>query len=232
MRDAMSLNNAIDNVRNGKIILIYDFDNRERETDMVIASQFVTPDTIRTMRKDAGGLICTTTPFSTAKELGLPFMVDVLSDCSVKYPLPKAMAVAGVPYDETKPSFGLTVNHRGTYTGITDRDRAMTISEYTKTIFSDDPVGVRIEKLVNNFRTPGHVHLLNTSDRILENREGHTELSMALMILAGVKPSATICEMMGDDGDAMSKENARKYALDNNYIFLEGRDIVEAWRRR
>jgi len=228
----MSLNDAIDDVRNGRIVLIYDFDDRERETDMVIASQFVTPETIRTMRKDAGGLICTTTPFKIAEELGLPFMSDILLDDYKRYPLLRSMAPTDIPYDETRSSFGITINHRGTYTGVTDKDRAMTTSEYVKAIFSDESAEDRIKKLGKNFRSPGHVHLLNTSDRILETRKGHTELSTALMILSGVRPSATICEMMGDDGNAMSKEEVKTYAKNNNYVFLEGKDIIEAWSRR
>ena len=228
----MSLDDAIDDIRNGKIVLIYDFDDRERETDMVIASQFVTSDVIKKMRKDAGGLICTTTPFNKAKELGLPFMSDVLSDDYGRYPLLKAMAPTDIPYDETRSSFGITINHRGTYTGVTDNDRALTTSEYVKTIFSDDPAEEKIIKLGKNFRSPGHVHLLNTSDSILASRKGHTELSTALMMLAGVSPSATICEMMGDDGNAMSKEDVKRYAEMNNHVFLEGEEIIEAWEGR
>ena len=227
----MSLKDAIDDVRNGRIVLIYDFDDRERETDMVVASQFVTPKTIRIMRRDAGGLICTTTPFEIAEELGLPFMSDVLLNDDI-HPILKAMAPTDIPYDETRSSFGITINHRRTYTGITDNDRAMTTSEYVRTIFYDEPAEERIKKLGKNFRSPGHVHLLNTSERILEARKGHTELSTALMILSGVKPSATICEMMGDDGNAMSKEDVKKYAEKNNCRFLEGNEIIEAWNRR
>jgi len=228
----MPLNDAIDDVRKGKVVLIYDFDDRERETDMVIASQFVTPDVIRTMRKDAGGLICTTTPLNIAKELGLPFMSDVLSDDYERYPILKAMAPIDIPYDGTRSSFGITINYRHTYTGVTDNDRALTTSEYVKAIFSDDTIEKKIERIGKDFRSPGHVHLLNTSDKILEDRKGHTELSTALMILSGVDPSATICEMMGDDGNAMSKEDAKVYAKKNNYVFLEGKDIIEAWKRR
>ncbi|MCL2143117.1 MAG: 3,4-dihydroxy-2-butanone-4-phosphate synthase [Methanomassiliicoccaceae archaeon] len=228
----MRIENAVSDIRNGKIVLVYDFDDRERETDMVIASQFVTPDTIRTMRKDAGGLICTTTPHSIAKELGLPFMSDVFYDDSVKYPLLRAMAPDDIPYDNTRSSFGITVNHRRTYTGITDNDRALTIREYARTIFSDSPAEKRIEALGNNFRAPGHVHLLNTSSNILENRKGHTELATALMILSGVDPSATICEMLGDVGNAMSKNDVKRYASSKGLTFIEGDDILKAWAER
>ena len=228
----MSLIKAIEDVKNGKPVLVYDFDDREREADMTIASQFVTPEIIREMRKDAGGLICTTTPFDVAEKLGLPFMADVFADDAKKYPLLKAMAPVDIPYDNTKSSFGLTINHRKTYTGITDNDRALTVSEYAKTIFSSSDDKTKVRELGEKFRSPGHIHLLNTSSEILKNRKGHTELCTALMYMAGVNPSATICEMMGDDGNAMSKEDVIAYAQKKGYTFVEGKDILEAWKKR
>ncbi|MDR0334578.1 MAG: 3,4-dihydroxy-2-butanone-4-phosphate synthase [Methanomassiliicoccaceae archaeon] len=228
----MRLKDAVDDIRKGKIVLIYDFDDRERETDMTIASQFVTPDAIRRLRKDAGGLICTTTPHNIAMELGLPFMSDVFCSDPVKFPLLKSMAPTDIPYDNTRSSFGVTINHRRTYTGITDNDRALTVSEYARIIFSGGTAAARTEELGKNFRAPGHVHLLNTSESILKNRKGHTELATALMILAGVNPSATICEMIGDDGNAMTKKDVKEYASRNGCVFIEGDEIIEAWERR
>ncbi|MBR4698170.1 MAG: 3,4-dihydroxy-2-butanone-4-phosphate synthase, partial [Candidatus Methanomethylophilaceae archaeon] len=76
----MDIEKALEDVRKGKPILVYDFDDRERESDMTVASEFVTGEVIRKMRKEAGGLICTTTPYKTAEALGLPFMSDVFWD--------------------------------------------------------------------------------------------------------------------------------------------------------
>ena len=76
----MDFESILEDIRNGKPILVYDFDDRERECDLTVASQFVTPEVIQMMRKDAGGLICVTTPYSRAMELGLPFMSDVYWD--------------------------------------------------------------------------------------------------------------------------------------------------------
>src|SRR5439155_23389007 len=78
--------------------------------------------------------------------------------------------------------------------------------------------------------SPGHVPLLNAAEPLLEGRRGHTELTTALMIMAGLAPTATICEMMADDGRALSKEDAKAYARARNLVFLEGQDIVRAWR--
>ncbi len=82
-----------------------------------------------------------------------------------------------------------------------------------------------------NFRAPGHVFLLNASRGLLNERKGHTELSTALLEMAGIYPSATICEMMGDDGRSLPKEKAKEYASKNGKCFLEGKDIIEHWAR-
>ena len=225
----MSVEKALEDIRNGKIVLVYDFDDRERETDMTIASEFVTHETLRTMRKDAGGLVCTTTPYALAKRLGLPFMSDVYRDDIERYPILRRMAPNDIPYDRTKSSFGITVNHRKTYTGITDNDRALTITEYTRIIFQDKPDEEIIKELGENFRSPGHVHLLNASEFPLRDRKGHTELTNALMIMAGVRQSATICEMMGDDGNSEKKAVTKEYAEEHGLTFVTGDEIISAW---
>ncbi|MDR0508218.1 MAG: 3,4-dihydroxy-2-butanone-4-phosphate synthase [Candidatus Methanoplasma sp.] len=223
------LSGVLEDIRAGKFVLVYDFDNREKETDMTVASEFITADVLRIMRKDAGGLICTTTPNRTAKELGLPFLSDVFWNNRDAYPLLGLMAPDDIPYDNTKSSFGITINHRKTYTGITDGDRALTIREYVNTIFRDAPAENRIKELGKNFRAPGHVHLLNTTAKLLKTRQGHTELCTALMYMAGVRPSATICEMMGDGGTACSKERVIEYSKKNGLHFITGEQIIKAW---
>lgn len=225
----MAIESILEDIRSGKPVLVYDFDDRERECDLTVASEFVTSDTLRMMRREAGGLVCTTTPYSVAMEVGLPFMSDVFWDDIEKYPLLKAMAPSDIPYDRTKSSFGITINHRGTYTGITDKDRALTITEYAKTLFSGKPVEEIREELGKNFRAPGHVHLLNTSERILKSRFGHTELCTALMYMAGVKPSATICEMMGDDGGSRTFDSVKEWAEENGVPIIRGEEVVSAW---
>lgn len=226
----MSIERALEDIREGKIVLVFDFDDREGETDMTVASEFIDFEKIRTMRKDAGGLLCTTTPYSLAKDTGLPFLSDVFWYGSKEWPLMAGMAPTDIPYDNTKSSFGLTINHRKTFTGITDKDRALTISSFADILFSDRPIEDIRKDICLNFRAPGHVHLLNTSDEILVNRKGHTELCTALMIMAGVKPSATICEMMGDDGGAMHKEDVKRYATERGMTFVTGDEVLAAWK--
>jgi 3,4-dihydroxy 2-butanone 4-phosphate synthase len=222
---------ALRDLRDGRFALVYDADGREEETDMVIASEFVTSGTVRTMRRDAGGLICTTADPRIRESLGLPFLSEVFQGMAERYPVMKGLTPHDIPYD-VKSAFSITINHRRTFTGITDDDRALTVKEFAelarKAITQEDGWGKR--EFGRGFRAPGHVHLLNTSDKILETRFGHTELSTALVIMAGLVPSATVCEMMGNDGKALPKADARSYADERGLVFLEGAEVVEAWR--
>ncbi len=221
---------ALNDLKNGKMVLVYDFDDRERETDMVVGSQFVDHLHIRTMRKDGGGLICTTLHGPLAEELGLPFLADLFAIASKDYPSMTGLTPFDIPYD-TKSAFSITINHRDTYTGITDRDRALTIVELAKIAGSDSDASGKRDEFGKHFRAPGHVHLLRTSEELLSTRKGHTEMSTVLTMMAGLIPSATICEMMGDDGEALSKEEAIDYAERNGLVFLEGKDVIEAWAK-
>lgn len=222
---------AIQELKFGRFVLVYDADGREEETDMVLPSQSVTPAAIRTFRHDAGGLICTTADTRIQEALGLPFLTELFLGMAEHYPVMSKLIPNDIPYD-VKSAFGITINHRKTFTGITDNDRALTITEFAKlaekALTTED--GWAKQEFGKNFRAPGHIHLLNTSRKILETRFGHTELATALVIMAGMTPSATVCEMMGDDGKALSKEKARKYAEQKGYAFVEGAEVVEAWR--
>jgi 3,4-dihydroxy 2-butanone 4-phosphate synthase len=231
MTDEMIMD-ALKDIREGKMVFIFDSDDRERETDMTIASQFVTPSSIREMRKNAGGLICTTAHNDICKKLDMPFLADVLACNHRQHPVLEKLSPNDIPYD-TKSAFSITINHRKTFTGITDNDRALTVSEFAKLAqesgsLSDEAARAEFGK---NFRSPGHIHLLNSTPQLLSERRGHTELATAMMVLAGVTPSATICEMMGDDGFALGKEKAKKYAERFDLCFLEGKDIIEFWKR-
>jgi 3,4-dihydroxy 2-butanone 4-phosphate synthase len=226
-----SVERVLSALKNGEIILVYDADTRERETDMVIASEFVRPEDIRTLRKDAGGLICTTLPPWAWKKLGIPYLAEIIEMAEERYPWLKGMRANDLAYDE-RSAFGLTINHRKTFTGITDKDRALTVrrlGEFIKEADEMDEEEAR-ERFGKEFRSPGHIHLLNARDGLLDVRFGHTELTTSLALMAGLSGSTTICEMMGDDGNALSKEDARRYAEEHGYVFIEGKEIIEAWK--
>jgi len=114
-----------------------------------------------------------------------------------------------------KPAFSLSVNHRDTYTGVTDKDRALTIKEFAKV---EAP-----EELAKNFYAPGHVHLLIA--KTIKERRGHTELSTELARRAGLKETMVLCEMMGDNHNALSVEDAGKYAKKHGLVLLDGGEI-------
>jgi 3,4-dihydroxy 2-butanone 4-phosphate synthase len=88
------------------------------------------------------------------------------------------------------------------------------------------------EKFGKLFRSPGHVHVLNAASGLLNKRLGHTEFTTALMIFAGLAPTATICEMMYDDGKARPYAEAVKYANTNGFVMLSGDEIIAEWRKR
>lgn len=219
------LDSAISDLRDSKIILISDSDNRENETDMVVPANAITPAKVATLRQDAGGLICVSIGKSIAERLGLPYMHDVQKTSSEKYPILKQIVANDIPYDE-KSSFSVTVNHRKTFTGITDVDRALTIVEIAKLCDNPDPL-----EFGKNFRSPGHVSLLISSG--LDTRKGHTELSTALMELAGITQCVTICEMLDSKTHkSKSNESAADYAEKNNQTIVDTKTIEDAYAKK
>ncbi len=220
-----TMGKVLNAIKKGEIILIYDDDGREGETDIVIGSQFINQDHIRLMRKDGGGLICIAIHPNIAKGLGIPFLVDILEHSSGRYNVLNDLKADDIPYDE-KSSFSITVNYRGTFTGITDKDRALTIRELAK-VGKEVITSGSNTKFGLNFRSPGHVSLLRAAEGLLENRQGHTELSVELMERSGIIPMATICEMLGDNGNSLSKDQALAYAEEKGYMFIEGREIIK-----
>ncbi|MDD1700506.1 MAG: 3,4-dihydroxy-2-butanone-4-phosphate synthase [Methanoregula sp.] len=220
------INDALAALRDGKFILLYDFDDREGETDFAIRSDAVTYRHIVQMRKDGGGLICTAVHPFAAQRLGLPFASDAL----------RAIAVAeregDIPYDrKNHSSFSLWVNHRNTFTGITDRDRALTVNAIADQVKKAlNGGGVNFHEV---FRTPGHMALLRAADGLLDQRKGQTELSVAMAEMAGITPAITICEMLDDEsGYALSKENARLYARKHGLVYVEGQEVLERWDQK
>ncbi len=157
-----------------------------------------------------------TVPADVWKKLDLPYLAELFAESYAKqHPVLKGLAPNDLPYD-TKSAFSLTINHRQTFTGIPDRDRALTISEFAKlgkglNGMKDEMARERFGAL---FRAPGHVFLLNSQPGMLNDRKGHTELSSALLRMGGMFPSATICEMMGDDGKALSKDKLKSTPSD------------------
>jgi len=118
----------------------------------------------------------------------------------------------------------LWVNHRDTFTGITDNDRALTIRKIGETV--DRVMKGKNIDFGEEFRSPGHVALLRAASGLLDERRGQTELSIVLALIAGINPSMVVCEMLDErTGKALSKEDAKKYSLSHDMPFVEGKDI-------
>jgi 3,4-dihydroxy 2-butanone 4-phosphate synthase len=195
-----------------------------------MASQFTTPDAIKRMRKDGGGLIFLMISHPVAQKLQLPFLSDMFQSIEKQYPVLKELVPNDIPYD-TKSSFSLYINHRKTFTGITDNDRCLTMkkfAELTDHIKNLDSTQA-MKHFGKEFRTPGHIPICIASEKLLAERKGHTELVISLLEMAGLTPAGSGCEMMGEHGKALPKEDAKRYAEKNNFIYLEGADIIKAW---
>lgn len=226
---------AVKALRNGKFVCIFDAEGREEETDLVMAAEFTGWQDVRRMRLDGGGLIFLMIHSKVSQKLGLPFLADLYYKEGGRWPILKELIPNDIPYD-AKSSFSITINHRKTFTGITDRDRALTISEFSKVskeIMDPDISEVKAQRILGSqFRAPGHVPICASSKEVLKTRKGHTELSVALLSMAGLNQIAVGAEMMGNDaGRALSKELAKEYAGKNGLVFLEGKDITEAWKK-
>ncbi len=221
-------------LRRGEPVLLFDSDSREGETDLVIASQSATPEAVRRLRTDGGGLLCTTIAPEHHRALGLPFLADLLADGAARHPVLAEMKAHDLRYDPSKSSFGITLNSRRTFTGIPDGDRSLTIQELAQFLAELDglPPAAARSSFGAQFRTPGHVILLNGADGGLAARQGHTELSIELARQAGVVPSTTICEMLDPKGKALTQKDARAYAKRHDLVFLTGQEVIDAWHSK
>ncbi len=195
-------------LKKGGFIVVYDGDEREGEADLMFHPSFADAESVERLRKDAGGLICLAISKERAEKLGLIFMTDILRKAGYSEAVCKKTAYG----DE--PAFSLAVNHKTTYTGISDRDRALTIREMEKTRNRAD--------FEANFYSPGHVFLL--IGRGLEKRKGHTELGLELAKRSGLSETIVMCEMLGS-GKALAKKDAEKYAEKNKFVFIMGNEI-------
>jgi 3,4-dihydroxy 2-butanone 4-phosphate synthase len=215
----------------GEPVMVFDAPDREGETDMLILSERATPELVRLLRHDAGGLICTAISAELRSRLGLPYAEELLRTGAPQYPIIGDLARVELRYDR-RSAFGITVNHRTNFTGIPDNDRGTTIralGELARAAPALDDGALRA-RFVSEFASPGHVPLLYAAPNLLAERKGHTELAVSLARMAGLSESVTVCEMLGDSGGARSSEAAQHFAADHGWLFLEGPRLLEAYR--
>jgi 3,4-dihydroxy 2-butanone 4-phosphate synthase len=205
---------AVAAFRAGQPVLVHDADDREGETDLLYPATAVDVAAVRRLRSAAGGLLFVAVSATVADAFDLPFLHERL-----EHP---AADVSDLAYD-ARPSFSLTVNHRDTYTGITDEDRALTVSS-----LGEAATGPEAVDFAARFRAPGHVHLLRAAPGLLAERQGHTEMGVALAEAAGLPPAVAGAEMLDDeDGGELSPAAAREYAAREGLVYVEGADLVE-----
>ena len=161
---------AIEDIKNGKMIIVIDDENRENEGDIIVAAEKATPDVINFMASHAKGLICMPVEQEILDRLNIPQMVEHNTD-------------------NHETAFTVSIDYKDTTTGISAYERSQTIMKAV----SDDVKG-------SDFRRPGHVFPLAAKKGGVLERTGHTEAAVDLAKLAGLKPAGAICVIMKDDG--------------------------------
>ena len=181
---------ALEALRNGEIILVTDDEGRENEGDMICAAQFATTENVNFMAANAKGLICMPMSAAICEKLHLPQMVDYNTDnhCT---------------------AFTVSIDHVDTTTGISAEERGYTAR-----------MAVSPDAKPDNFRRPGHMFPLTAKKNGVLEREGHTEATVDLMRLAGLEECGLCCEIMRDDGTMMRTPELQQKAQEWGMKFI------------
>jgi 3,4-dihydroxy 2-butanone 4-phosphate synthase/GTP cyclohydrolase II len=175
----------VEDIKAGKMVLLVDDEDRENEGDLVLAGEYATAEHINFMVKEARGLVCLAMSPEQSDRLGLSLMVG-----------------EGQNHSPNKTAFTVSIEAReGISTGISASDRALTIR------VASDP-----EATPQSIITPGHIFPIKAKPGGVLQRSGHTEGSVDLMKLAGLQPSAVICEVMNDDGTMARYPQLKNFA--------------------
>src|SRR5690242_4293794 len=194
---------AIEDIRAGKFVVVVDDEDRENEGDLTIAAQFVTPEAVNFMATHARGLICLCLTPERCEELGLRQMTD---------------------QNETPFGTAFTVSieaREGVTTGISAHDRARTIQ-----------VAIDPRSTPNDLVQPGHIFPLKAKSGGVLERAGQTEAAVDLARLAGVTPAGVICEIMNDDGTMARVPDLEKFCAKHDMKMVTTADLIEYRRRQ
>jgi 3,4-dihydroxy 2-butanone 4-phosphate synthase/GTP cyclohydrolase II len=195
---------AIEEMRAGRMVIVADDEDRENEGDLICAAQRVTPDHVNFMLKHARGMICVALTPERVDQLGLAPMSDVNTE---------EQRTAFTVSVDAAPRFGVT-------TGISAQDRAKTIQVLV------DPATIPAD-----LRRPGHVFPLRAREGGVLQRVGHTETAVDLARLAGLYPGGVICEILDDDGTAARRPELERVAKRHDLKSITVADLV-AYRLR
>lgn len=194
-----SIEDIIEDARQGRPYILVDAEDRENEGDVIISAQFATPDQINFMAKHARGLVCLAITAERSRQLRLPPMSH------------ENLAEHGT-------AFTVSIEAReGITTGVSAHDRVATIR-----------AAVRPGARAGDLARPGHVFPLRAHPDGLQARRGHTEGSVELARMAGLRPAAVLCELMNPDGTMMRGPALRAFAEEHGFPLLTIQDLVEA----
>ena len=197
MSEFATVEQAIEDIRRGKMIVVIDDEDRENEGDLIIAAETVTPADINFMATYAKGLICTPIDGARLDELGIGQMVSNNTD-------------------NHETAFTVSIDAYDTETGISAYERCHTIKMLLNP--SSKP---------STFRKPGHVFPLRSVEGGVLRRAGHTETTTDLARLAGFYPAGLCCEIMDDDGHMMRTEKLKKFAIRHGLNIITVQSLIE-----
>lgn len=188
---------AIEDLKNGKVIIVVDDENRENEGDLVVLAEFATPENINFMATYGRGLICTPITEGLAEQLNFNTMVENNTD-------------------NHQTAFTVSIDHIETTTGISAYERSFTIQQLMNSIAKPQ-----------HFRRPGHVFPLVAKPNGVIQRPGHTEAAVDLATACGSFPAGVICEIMADDGTMLRLDGLMEYAKKHNLKIISIADLVQ-----
>ncbi|MDY5882635.1 bifunctional 3,4-dihydroxy-2-butanone-4-phosphate synthase/GTP cyclohydrolase II [Roseburia sp. 831b] len=197
MYEFQTVEEALEDLRNGKIILVTDDEDRENEGDFICAAEFATTENVNFMATYGKGLICMPMSEAIAKKLMFPQMVTDNTD-------------------NHETAFTVSVDHVATTTGISAKERGLT----ARMCVSDDAKP-------QDFRRPGHMFPLQAKKNGVLERNGHTEATVDLMRLAGLKECGLCCEIMREDGTMMRTKELMELAKEHKLSFITIKAIQE-----
>lgn len=192
-----TIEKALEDLRNGKIIMVSDDEDRENEGDLICAAQFATPENVNFMAKFARGLICMPVGKSIAQKFNFHPMTFENTD-------------------NHSTAFTVSVDHVETSTGISAYDRS-----FTAMALCDE------KTTAESFRRPGHMFPLIAKEKGVLVRNGHTEATVDLCKLAGLEEAGLCCEIMSDDGHMARMGELKKLAAKWNMTFITIADLIE-----
>lgn len=193
------IEDAIEDIRQGKMIIVADDENRENEGDLICASEAITPEIVNFMIREARGLMCVSLTNDRCIELGLEMMVD-----------------QNTTSHETPFTVSVDLLGHGCTTGISAQDRAKTIQALVDPATKPSDLG-----------RPGHIFPLKSRSEGVLRRTGHTEASMDFAKLAGFKPSGVLIEILNEDGSMARLPDLRKIADKFDMKLVTIKDLIE-----